>query len=496
MRGHLILYVNGVRHRVEGETAFLTLTEFLRQRLRLCGTKVVCSEGDCGACSVLVGSLDGNALRYAVLDACITFLHQLDLCHVVTVEGLTAGGGLHPVQRTMIDHYGSQCGFCTPGFITTLAGAFEDSAARADSSGDDALGDATARRALTGNLCRCTGYWQILEACAAVDRASVPRIRELFPEDDMVADLAGQAKVVLLDDGGLQLYRPADLATAAAWRSEHPDCRIVVGATDLGVQHNRGQLEPRPILSLGSHMPGFTDVAIVDGVLRAGAGARWSDVLRLVADRLPELGNLLELFGAPQIRNAATVGGNIANASPIADSLPFFYVTESRLELLGPQGPRSIAVEDFYRGYKETDLRDGELIASVEAPLPTSDETLRLYKMSRRQDLDIASFNAAILLRHDGGIITRARIAYGGVGPTVVRLPETESFLIGKTLSEEVARQAGSLARTEITPISDVRGSAEYRLMLAENVLRKFFYDTLESPPPGYSPTPSLLVAG
>ena len=171
MRDHLILYVNGDRHRVEGETAFLTLTEFLRRNLRLCGTKVVCSEGDCGACSVLVGSLDGNALRYAVLDACITFLHQLDLCHVVTVEGLTAGGGLHPVQRTMIDHYGSQCGFCTPGFVTTLAGAFEDSAARADSSGDAALGDATARRALTGNLCRCTGYWQILEACAAVPMA-------------------------------------------------------------------------------------------------------------------------------------------------------------------------------------------------------------------------------------------------------------------------------------------------------------------------------------
>ena len=292
------------------------------------------------------------------IDACIAFLHQLDASHVVTVEGLARDGALHPVQRAMIDGYGSQCGFCTPGIVMALAGHFE-------------AGETSARRALTGNLCRCTGYWQILESAAAVDPAAVPRLAELYPEAAMLEELrAAERDEVRIAAAPRELYLPVDLEAACRFKAEHPDCLVVAGATDVAVRRNKGAPEPDAVLALGRRIPGFVDAAIEGDVLHAGAGATWSHLLDLAGARVPALAEILERFGAPQIRNAATIGGNVANASPIADSLPFLYVMGAVVELVGPEGSRRVPIESFYRGYKKLDLGSGELIAGLEIPLP------------------------------------------------------------------------------------------------------------------------------
>ena len=475
MRDHLLFYLNGERHRITGPAAFSTLAEYLRDELRLVGTKVVCAEGDCGACSVLVGRADGDRLAYLPIDACIAFLYQLDAAHVVTVEGLARNGALHPVQQAMVDGYGSQCGFCTPGIVMALAGHFE-------------AGGGAPHQALTGNLCRCTGYTQILESAASIDRAALPRIADLYPEADMLDELrSAERDAIRIAVAPRELFVPRDLGSACLFKAEHPDCMVVAGATDLAVRRNKGAAEPAAVLALSRRISGFGDAVLDGDRLRAGAGATWSRLLGLAGDRVPELAKILELFGAPQIRNTATIGGNLANASPIADSLPFLYVTGATLELRGPAGARRVPIESFYRGYKKIDLAPGELIAGVEVPLPGAKDDLRLYKMSRRRALDIASFTAAILIRRAGAEVASARIAFGGVGPTVVRLPQTETFLAGKPLTLDTARRAGEIAASEITPWTDVRGSERYRRRLAQNVMVKFFH-AVAGPPPVGSP--------
>jgi xanthine dehydrogenase small subunit len=509
MRQQLRFFLDGERCSAAGDDAFLTLADWLRQRRRLTGTKVVCAEGDCGACSVLLGRVapdgrGGRALRYRVVDSCIVFLHQVDATHVVTVEGLARDGELHPVQRAMVEGYGSQCGYCTPGFVVTLAGLFEEADAERESS-DRARGASAGhideprlRRALSGNLCRCTGYVQILESARAVERGAVPRVRELFAgaqdEAAMAEELAAlAAEPVEVAAGERRVYLPVDASDAAAWRAAHPGCLVVAGATDVGVLVNKERLEPKAALVLGARIPGFDSVERANGVLLLGAGATWSAVLELAKREVPELARLLELFGAPQIRNFATVGGNVVNASPIADSLPFLLVMGATLELVSPRGGRQVAIEDFLVGYKRVDLRADEVLWRVAVPLPTSGETLRLYKMSKRRDLDISSVTAAVLLGTAGERIERARVAVGGVAEKALRLRATERWLEGRRLGEETMSAAGKVAADEVAPISDVRGSAEHRRRLVENALVKVWFDTAGAQAPELQPSTSTV---
>jgi xanthine dehydrogenase small subunit len=487
MRDHLLFSVNGSLERVRGDDAFTTLSTFLRERRRLTGTKVVCAEGDCGACSVLVAREPARsvadpapALDWRPVDSCIAFLHQLDGCHVLTVEGIPGAEGeeLHPVQAAMIERFGSQCGFCTPGFVTTLAGMAE--AARR--AGATALDPERARRALTGNLCRCTGYLQILEAAAAVPLAACPGLDPTVAPEARAALAAAAGEEVRVAAGERSVAIPTSLERAVELLAAEPATRVVAGATDLGVLHNKGRLEPRSVLQLGPRIAGFDRVEVTDGVLRMGAGATWTAVLEAVREEVPALAAILERFGAPQIRALGTVGGNLANASPIADSLPFLFVMEATVEIVGPAGTRRAPIAGFYRGYKETTLAPGELIAAVRAPLPAAGELLRLRKLSRRRDLDISSVTAAFRLSFDGGRIARARIAFGGVGPTVLRAPRAEALLAGARLDLELARRAGRVAREEVSPISDVRGAAEYRARLVENLFVELAHELLAAP--------------
>jgi xanthine dehydrogenase small subunit len=474
MLDHVLIWVNGRRHEVRGREVFLSLSDYLRRVHGLVGTKIVCSEGDCGACTVLVGRIaaDGSRLVYRPIDSCIQFMFQLDATHVVTVEGLGDEAKPSAVQRAMIECHGSQCGFCTPGFVVAMTGLLEEC---------DELDEAAMRCGLTGNLCRCTGYLPIIDAGRKIDTTQHHRAEELYPSAQMLSEFAqrrGERIEVRSEwDGEEHVFTsPPHLEAALEFLGAHPDATIVAGATDIGVRINKSLTVPRKILDV-NRVAELEGVAIEDGELVLGARASWTAIEEICEEVVPEFYKIISVFGAPQIRHAGTIGGNIANASPIADSLPFLYVMDATLELRSHSGTRNVPITEFYKGYKKLDLRRGELIAQVRIPLPAEDELLRLYKVSRRLDLDIASFTAAIRMRLDGEVIEDAAIAFGAVGPTVIRARKTESYLRGRPLDEDTMRAVGDVAVAEITPISDVRGAADYRYQLTRNILLKFYHE-------------------
>jgi xanthine dehydrogenase small subunit len=464
VRDFLLVHINGVPHRITGNDAFQSLSRFLRYDLRATGTKIVCEEGDCGACTVLVGRQENGGLKYRPINSCIQFLFQLDCTHVVTVEGLAGRDEpLTPVQDAMVRCHGAQCGYCTPGFITALAGMFEHT---------EHPTAADVKCALTGNLCRCTGYEPIIRA--ALEVKEQPKIEELYPSGPILRAIRDVARepVQLAN-----FLKPVDLESAIRFKAEHANTVIVQGATDYGVWRNKRAFEAPSLLSLDG-IDGLGDIRIEGRTLVAGGRVTLAQFEGAVRDLVPALAPIMDRFGSPQIKNAGTLAGNIANGSPIGDSLPFLFVTNASLELTGTAGPRTVLVRDFYLGYKKFDLRPDEIITAIRIPLPESSETLRLYKISRRTHLDISSFTAAMLMKRNDGHIDSIRIAYGGVAPVVLRLTKTEEFLAGKTFEKKTFAAAGEIARAEVAPISDVRGTKDYRLQLAENVMCKFYYDT------------------
>ncbi|HVX85808.1 MAG TPA: FAD binding domain-containing protein [Phycisphaerae bacterium] len=486
MRDHLVLYINGKVHEVRGGDVFVPLTTYLRERLGLVGTKIVCSEGDCGSCTVLIGRVrpggggggggEAGGIDYRPVCGCIQLMGQLDAVHVVTVEGLSDEGELNPVQREMVRCQGTQCGFCTPGFVVAMCGHLEEERRPTKQ---------TWTRALTGNLCRCTGYASILEAGMAVDAGPGKwrRVGERYADAAIAQRLAAwERDAVEVCDGLARFAKPVDVRAAAAFRAAHPDCTVVSGGTDIGVQVNKRMRAITTLLSTAG-LRDLEEVRVEAGAgsistLIAGARASLTEVERAAAKALPEFARMLENFGSPLIRNAGTIGGNLANGSPIGDTMPAMFVLETEVELTGTNGSRRVNMNDFYTGYRQTVMQPGELVTAVRMRLPAAGELFQVYKISRRKDLDISSFTAAIWGRVSGGRIETMRIAYGGVGPVILRLRKTEAALTGAEFSEATFAAAGAVARSEIAPISDVRGAAAYRLQLAHNILGKFYAQT------------------
>jgi len=470
MRDHLLIYLNGHPLRVSGDDAFLTVTDFVRRRQRLTGTKVVCAEGDCGSCAALIGrvSPDGKRLEYAPVTACIVSMFQLDACHLVTIEGLRVGRELNPIQQSMVSCHGAQCGFCTPGIVVCLYDLMQDGRP---------IDDQSVRRGLTGNLCRCTGYDSIIRAALQTDRKTLKSIQQLYPPAPILKALAAAAEQELrIDTTDRRFYKPLTVEQAAQFRAQNPACAIVSGATDVGVQRNKGTRRIAVAMSTAGLAP-LRQITVDGESLCVGAGASLTQLQQAARARLPELAEFLEWFGSTMIRNAATLAGNLVNASPIGDTIPALFVLEAQLELAGPQARRWVNINQFYSGYRQTVLGAGEIVASVRIPLLAAGDFYKLYKVSKRKDLDISGFGAAFWMRRSGRSITDIRIAYGGVGPTVLRLPRTEQLLRGRVGSLELFEQAGVVAREEISPISDVRGSADYRRTLAGNILLRFWHD-------------------
>ncbi|HSP35648.1 MAG TPA: FAD binding domain-containing protein [Thermoanaerobaculia bacterium] len=459
MRDSVTFFLNGRKQTAGAADAMQSLSRYLRYDLRATGTKIVCEEGDCGSCTVMIGRRENGGLRYRPINSCITFLFQLDCTHVVSVEGLARDGKLTPLQDAMVRCHGAQCGYCTPGFIMAMQAMYEK--------------PQDVRVSLTGNLCRCTGYEPIMKAASEI--RGQPTLEEMYPSAEMLREFASIEREPLRAG---DFFKPVSLRDAIEFKASHPQCVIVQGATDFGVWCNKRGFAPGAVLSLDA-IEGLGDVGIDGGEIRVGGRVTLAQFEEFVAGRIPELARILDRFGSPQIKNAGTLAGNIANASPIADTLPFLYVSDARLELTGRNGMRTVPIASFYRGYKTLDLAQDEIITAIRFPLPSRADTLRLYKISKRSHLDISSFTAAMLMRRAGDRIDAIRIAYGGVAPTVLRLPRTESFLTGKPFSLDTFEDAGAIAKEEIAPISDVRGSREFRLQLAENMLKKFYYDVV-----------------
>ncbi len=478
MRDHLRLFLNGSPLDVRGEEAFLTLSDFLRKRQRLTGTKVVCAEGDCGSCSVLVGRPAGETIRYRTLTSCIVSMGQLDGAHVVTVEGLKDGDALNPIQQAMVNCHGTQCGFCTPGFVVALAQILDE---------DPQASREKVCRGLVGNLCRCTGYDSILRAAETTPRDKLISLQDRFPTSTLLTTMRQCAgEEVGMSFGGKQFYKPVTMAQATAFRAAHPTCGIVGGSTDWGVALNKRALQPPVILILN----GLIDQQRVEldagaRSLRIGGSTVFTEVEAAANEHLPELGRFLQYFGSPPIRNGGTLAGNVATGSPIGDSLPCLMVMNAEVELASTRGTRRVNMNQFYTGYRKTVMTADELIAAIHLPLLGENERLKLYKISKRKDLDIASFGAAIWIKLNGEIIEDVRVAFGGVAATIVRITRVEEHLRGQTMSESLFAHAAAIAWRDIKPLSDVRGSTQYRCTLAANLIRKMYLDLTDVPVAG-----------
>jgi xanthine dehydrogenase small subunit len=473
MRDHVLLYLNGRPVRVDGDDAFLSLSDFLRRRQNLPGTKVVCAEGDCGSCAVLVGRVEGERLRYASVTSCIQLVFQLDGAHVVTVEGLRSGRELNPVQQAMVACQGTQCGFCTPGFVISMCDMMQAGEAARP------LDAEKVRRGLVGNLCRCTGYDSIIKAALAVKPGDVQPIEVTYPPGPIVAELSrAGGEEVRIETKSKKFYKPTRVADAARFRGENPDCVVIAGATDMGVVYNKRMRAIDVALSLG----GLADLRSVscDGdALYVGACATLTALENAALEHLPELGRFLAYFGSPLIKNAGTIGGNLVTGSPIGDTIPALMALEADVDIAGVNASRRVSMSGFYTGYRKTVLVADELVIGVRIPLPKAGERLRLYKVSRRRDLDISGFGAAIWMRRPNGVVEDLRIVYGGVGPMVMRMSNAEAILRGHAPTLERFEHAGDVARDEVTPITDVRGSEQYRRTLAKNILLKFWHEEI-----------------
>jgi len=471
MRDYILLYINGKEHRIRGEQAFVPITDFLRYEQGACGTKVVCAEGDCGACTALIGRLGDGGIIYRAINACIQYVFQLDCTHVITIEGLKLDDQLNAVQQSMVDCHGAQCGYCTPGFVVSLCGMYNRKCP---------VDLETIKEELTGNLCRCTGYESIMKAAIAVDEARLFKADEHYPPAEMIRAFKDHvSSPILITSGERTFCNPVDVGDAVRFKAEHPGTVIVSGGTDVSVNANKRGMSPANLLST-SNLPGLTEILVKDNVIEVGARANLRDLELFVKDLIPEFYKMLWIFGSPQIRCAGTLAGNIANASPIGDTLPFLFVTEAEIEVTGTEGTRRIAMNELYVGYKTLTLTADELITKIFIPVPEQSDILKIYKVSKREQLDISSFGAAIKLKRNNGKISDVKIAYGGIAATVVRMKKTEEFLTGKEFALGTFRDAGEVAKSEIKPLSDVRGSSDFRYQLAENILLKFFYETAD----------------
>jgi xanthine dehydrogenase small subunit len=470
MRDHVTFLLNGTVERVSALSPTTTLLAHLRRVRRLTGTKEGCAEGDCGACTVVVGRLSNGRVQYRPINACIAFVPMLEGVSVTTVEHLKGPGGkLHPCQQAMVDCHGSQCGFCTPGFVMSLYALYAEGC----KAGRGALNDA-----LAGNLCRCTGYGPILAAGAAMFGYRAPpweaerRAREV----EALRTLQ-HSDTVALEHDGQRFYAPATLDELVRLTGQYPDATIVAGATDVGLWVTKQHRRLDTLLHIG-RVEELQRIVEEAGRLSIGAGVTMADAEGVLGRHFPDLGELIRRFGARQVRSAATLGGNIANGSPIGDMAPALIVVGACLRLRKGAAVRVVPLEDFFIAYGKQDLTTSEIVESVEVPLRGEPERLKCYKVSKRFDQDISavcgSFDIAVV---DNRIVS-ARIAFGGMAATPKRARAVEAALVGQPWTAASVEAAEAAFAQDFAPISDMRGSAGYRLRIARNLLWRCFHET------------------
>jgi xanthine dehydrogenase small subunit len=461
MRDDLRFMLNGAPVALSGIDPRMTLLDWLRETRRLTGTKEGCNEGDCGACTVTLTRLqDGRAARRPI-NACIVLMPMLDGHAVTTVEGISAPDGrLHPAQEALARLHGSQCGFCTPGFVMALHADHPNG--RRDAAG---VADAVA-----GNLCRCTGYGPILAAGQAMHDAPAPDW-----EPDLTQALQGMADdaPLALRGGGAVAHVPRTESELAALLADAPGALLVAGATDVGLWITKRLARPEVMIFLG-RVAGLDRIEETQSALILGGAAAYGDAHGAMARLSPDLGEAVRRIGSVQVRASGAVGGNIANGSPIGDGPPPLIALGAEIELRSAAGgTRRIALEDFFIDYGKQDLRTGEYLARVHIPRPADPGRLKVYKVSKRFDQDISAVLGAFDIAVEDGMVTGARIAFGGMAGVPKRARAVEAALIGKPWDEASVTAALPAFAEDFAPMSDMRASGAYRLRVARNLLLK-----------------------
>jgi xanthine dehydrogenase small subunit len=471
--GSLRFILNGEDVEITSIKATETLLDYLRLTRRLRGSKEGCAEGDCGACTVLVGRLRDGTLKYEAINACICFVGMLHGTHVVTIEHLSpVNGPLHPVQQAMVELHGSQCGFCTPGIVMSLYGLWMREP-------NPSVGQIEV--ALQGNLCRCTGYSPIVKAAQAASRyGSVGSDALVMHRQAMIARLAALAdgRTVDIGEGKDRLIVPANVDELAEVYAAYPAATLVSGATDVGLWVTKFMRDIGPMIYIG-HMPELHSITEGEGALTLGAAVTYTDAAPAIDRHFPQLSEFWYRIGGGQVRNAGTVGGNIANGSPIGDTPPPLIALGAHIVLRRGSTRREVKLRDYFVAYGKQDRQPGEFVESVTIPYLPAGEKLACYKISKRRDEDISSVCGAFrVFVNDDGNVGMVRIAFGGMAATPKRAKAVEDALVGKPWTAATIEAALPAFAIDYQPITDMRASKEYRLLAAQNLLRRFHLET------------------
>ena len=452
--------LNGLPRVEAAASATMTVLDWLRTRAHLTGTKEGCAEGDCGACTIMVGRTHNGAVRWQAVNACLMVVGQLDGAAVLTVEGVTPADGLNPVQQALIDADATQCGFCTPGFVMAMT-ALQQGDGSSGERGDDAI-----HEALAGNLCRCTGYRAIVDACRSLEPAA-PIAPGPLPQRS--SEHRAFDHVFLA---------PATLDELLALRARHPDAVLLAGGTDLGLRLSKERAH-WPLVISTANVAALARITVTESAISVGAGATYTDLLPHLDRHIPAFAALVRRIGSRQIRNLGTLAGNLATTSPIGDSLPCLMALDATVEVRSQTAETTVAIADFITGYRKNALATGEIIVCVNIPIPRPEARFCAYKLSKRFDQDISTVVAAFF--QDG---REVRAAFGGMAAKVMRAPALEKALAkGKADALSLADIAALLAQ-DFAPMSDHRGSAAYRLRAAAGLVRRFILETSGSAAP------------
>jgi len=470
-QGPIRFILDGERVSVGDLPPTTTVLEFLRERLGRTGTKEGCAEGDCGACTVVLGELDGEHIIYRAVNSCIRFLPTVDGKELVTVESLKAADGrLHPVQQAMVDSHASQCGFCTPGFVMSLFALYlNESAPDRDS----------VVRTIAGNLCRCTGYRPIIEAGLRMNSYPEPRAwnrsaAQGSAKRNALLAIARKDTLTLAAGGGF--HAPISSDELARLVQQDPDALLLAGGTDVGLWVTK-QLRDLPKMIYVGDVADLKHVQEVGGALDIGAAVSLTDAFAAIVSRYPMLEEMADRFGSPPVRNSGTLCGNIANGSPIGDSMPFLVALGSTVRLRRGDRRRELPLEALYLGYQKKALERGEFIEAVRVPLPRAGRLFSSYKVSKRIDQDISAICGGFAFDVQEGRIADVRIAYGGMAATVKRATHTETALAGKPWTHQSIAAALPRLSQDYAPITDMRASREYRMQVACNLLDRFYLE-------------------